>query len=416
MDATLPPLRRNRPFQQLVIAKVANELSGAIGNLTLPLLVLLLSGSATLAGTALAISTVALIATQTLGGALVDRWSPSVTLRLSSFVQAAGWALVLAALFVPGVAVPLLLVGSVIAGGASGLDGPSEHALLKVIVPQSQLGQAAALSQGREAAAGLLGGPIGGFLYALAPAWSMVSQVALNALAGLVTPRVPAGAADEDAAPLGFFREVALGFSTVFRHPGLRGIAIVSGIANFPVVALPLVLIAEYQAQSVSPFLIGVLTSAFGVGMVIGAFIAGPLSTRVPLGVLGTVGLSAFALGQVVILFWHEQFWVATAALAISALPLPSFNAAISAYTAAVTPANLMGRVSAASGVPGMILMPVGMLVAGILFDAFGPFLPLAVSAAIAASTVVLMLAIRALREIPRLSELEEPGAEPAEV
>jgi len=268
-------LRRNRAFQRLVVAKVSNELSSAIGNVALPLIDLGVTASATLAGLVLFASNAALIATQAFGGALVDRHSPSLVLRLSSFTQASGWALALLAIFFPEPGMlPVLILGAALAGAASGLDGPSEQALVKVIVPRGQLGQAAAVSQGREAGAGLVGGPIGGLLYSLGGAWALGTQVALNVVAGIFTPR-PSRVAEYESSPSGYIAQLREGFVFVWRQPGLRGVAIVAGLANLPIIVLPLTLIAYYQKSGEAPVAIGILATAFGAGVVAGALMAG---------------------------------------------------------------------------------------------------------------------------------------------
>lgn len=405
-------LRRNRAFQRLVVAKVSNELSSAIGNVALPLIVLGVTASATLAGLVLFASNAALIATQAFGGALVDRHSPSFVLRLSSFAQASGWALALLAILVPEPGLlPVLLLGAALAGAASGLDGPSEQALVKVIVPRDQLGQAAAVSQGREAGAGLIGGPVGGLLYSLGAAWALGAQVALNVIAGIFTPRQSRVA--EHAPPQsGYITQLREGFVFVWRQSGLRGVAIVAGLANLPIIVLPLTLIAYYQKTGEAPVAIGILATAFGAGVVAGALMAGTLSSRFRLGRLGGTALAAFALGQAVVVFTYPSLPLTAVVLFLSALPLPAFNAAISAYTVTVTPAPLMGRVTAASGVPGMLLMPVGALGGGLLFDHYGPFVPLVLSATVAIATVVVMVSSNDLRRIPRLGELSEDGHE----
>lgn len=403
----LTPFRRNRPFQRLVFAKVANELSSAVGNVALPLVVLATTASATLAGLALFVSSAALIAAQAFGGALVDRHSPSLVLRLSSFTQALGWALVILALTPREHLFLLILLGSALAGGASGFDAPSEQALVKLVVPRRQLGHAAAVSQGREASAGLIGGPIGGLLYSLGPVMAPAVQVSLNVLAGVFAPPV-SRVQDPAAPPGGYLSEVRAGFGFVWHHPGLRGIAIVSGLANLPIVVLPLTLIAFYQARGDHPVAIGILATAFGAGIVGGAFIAGPLSSRLRLGRLGGMALAAFALGQFAVVLTFASLPLTAGVLFVSAIPLPAFNAAISAYTVTVTPPSLMGRVAAASGVPGMVLMPIGALGGGALFDAFGSYLPLILSAVAAACTVAVLVGSRDLRQIPRLSELGE--------
>lgn len=406
MGSEQMPLRRNRQFQRLVVAKVSNELSSAMGTVALPLVVLLSTESATLAGAALFCSSAALVVMQVIGGAITDRLRADRTLRLSSLVQACGWALVLVATLTPDLLVPLVLVGATVAGAASGLDGPSEFALLKALVPQEQFGRATAVGQGREAAAGLAGGPVAGALVAAASFVPFAIQTMLHLLATIVTPRRPAQEREHRNAT--FLGDVIEGFRIVIRDSGLRGIAIVTGIANFPVVALPLTLIAYYQDTGVSPLLIGIFSSAFGVGMLCGAALAGPLSSRFRLGALGIFGIGVFAMGQVAIVVTHASFWVTCAVLVLAALPLPSFNAAVGAYTTAITPEHLVGRIVAATGVPGMILMPVGSLAAGVLYDRFGAVVPLAVSATTAGLAAVTMWMTRSLRTIPRIDELEE--------
>ncbi|MBC6493918.1 hypothetical protein BEP68_03605 [Microbacterium sp. 4-7] len=401
-------LRRNRSFQRLVVAKVSNELSSAIGNVALPLIVLGMTASATLAGLVLFVSNAALIATQALGGALVDRHPPSLVLRLSSFAQAFGWALALTAILLPDAKfLPLLLLGAALAGGASGLDGPSEQALVKVIVPRDQLGWAAAVSQGREAGAGLIGGPVGGLLFSAGTVWALGAQIALNVVAGIFTPRSSSRATDLQPQS-GYVVQLRDGFAFVWRQRGLRGVAIVAGLANLPIIVLPLTLIAYYQTRGEAPVAIGILATAFGAGVVAGALLAGPVSSRFRLGRLGSIALAAFALGQAAVVLTYPSLPITAAILLLSALPLPAFNAAISAYTVTVTPAPLMGRVTAASGVPGMLLMPVGALGGGLLFDHYGPVVPLVLSAMVAIATVVVMVSSSDLRLIPRLADLGE--------
>lgn len=406
MGAQQISLRRNRPFRRLVVAKVGNELSSAIGTVALPLVVLMATESATLAGASLFCSSAALVVMQIVGGAVTDRLHADRTLRLSSFVQACGWALVLVATFFPDLLVPLVLVGATVAGAASGLDGPSEFALLKALVPQEQFGRATAVGQGREAAAGLAGGRAAGALVAAASFIPFAIQVILHLLATIATPRRPPQT--REPAHESFISDVVEGFRIVVRDSGLRGIAIVTGIANFPVVALPLTLIAYYQDTGVSPLMIGIFSSAFGVGMLCGAALAGPLSSRFRLGALGIFGIGVFAMGQVAIIVTHASFWVTCVVLVLAALPLPSFNAAVGAYTTAITPEHLVGRIVAATGVPGMVLMPVGSLAAGVLYDQFGAVVPLLVSAVMAGLAAAMMWLIRSLRTIPRVDELEE--------
>lgn len=401
------PLGRNPRFTRLVLAKISNELSTAIGNVALPLLVLLLTGSALLTGAALFLLSASTIAMQCFGGAIVDRIGASRALRGSSWLQAAGWAIVLASVLLPGPLQPCLVVGAVVTGAASGLDGPAEHSLLKAVVPREQIGSAAAVSQGREAVAEVGGGPIGGVLFGVLPVLPVLVQMGLHVVAAVSAPRIrferSAAAAGES-----FFAAVVDGYRRVFATPALRGIAVVAGIANLPVAMLPLTLLIHYRESGLAPGLIGLCAAAFGVGIVLGALPAGPLASRMRLGTLGAVALSAFAAGQAGVLLSFEDYRITCVVLALSALPLPAFNAAIGAYTMTVTPPDLVGRVTAASGVPAMLLMPVGVLLAGLVTERFGAAVAIGLSAAVAMLAAAVMLVDRSLRTMPRIAELTE--------
>lgn len=401
-------LRSNRPFRALIATTVANELSSAMGVVVVPLLILTISDSAAVAGIASFIAAFASICTQLLSGGVVDRWAPDRTLRLSSVVQAAAWGGLALWLLLSPVPVWAVIAAATLAGIASSLDGPSEHALVKLLVPQQHLGRAVAVSQGRESAAGLLGGPAGGALFGVAVALPVVAQTVLHTVAAIMAPRAPRERTATE--PQHFWRDLVEGYRMVLAHRGLRGTAIVAGIANLPIVMLPLALLAYYRDHGVSPFQIGLFMSAFGIGIFVGAFGAAALTARMRLGVLGIVAITAFAAGQVAVLVTHESFWLSCAVLALSALPLPAFNAAIGAFTMAITPPERMGRVSAAVAVPGMILMPLGLLLGGVLYESVGIVLTLAASAAMACAAALVMLLSGELRRIPALENLGEGG------
>ena len=93
-------------------------------------------------------------------------------------------------------------------------------------------------------------------------------------VAGIFTPR-PSRVAEYESSPSGYIAQLREGFVFVWRQPGLRGVAIVAGLANLPIIVLPLTLIAYYQKSGEAPVAIGILATAFGAGVVAGALMAG---------------------------------------------------------------------------------------------------------------------------------------------
>lgn len=364
-----------------------------------------ISGNPALVGVASCCAMGALIAMQCFAGALVDRVGASVALRGSSLAQALGWAAVLCAAAMHSVWA-MILFGT-IAGAASGLDGPAEFALTKSVVKQEDIGRASAVAQGREAAAGLVGTPLGGAIYSVGHFIPLVVQIVLGVGAALLTPRVPR-AREQDVAEEPFLVQVRSGFKAVFADPGLRGIALVSGLANFPLSMLPITLFLHFESQGTSGFWLGVLMAIFGAGMIAGSFLAGPLSSRVPLGRLGIFALGGYAVGCAALVFAHHSFLLSCIIVFVSALPLPAFNSAIISYTMSVASEDMVGRIGAASGVPGMILMPLGVLFAGVAFAHAGARISLVVAAVAIWVAVAAMAANKNLRSIPKLEALSD--------
>ncbi|GAA1353691.1 MFS transporter [Falsarthrobacter nasiphocae] len=443
----------NPTFRRLIVTIFSNEFAGSIAAVAIPLLVLELTGSAAQAGLVAAVGGVGFVASQFFSGAITDRFSAFNVLRLSSLVQALA-AGVLLALVVFRVDQAAILASVVlVAALASSFDSPSEHSIVKRVVPQADLGKAASIAQGRESLAGLLGGPATGVLL-MAGAWLPMAVMAFfHSLATALAPRdphsegdgnlasraegcrtpvpeagaslkaAPASAAESDAPPMpevtpapSLAREIREGFAVVWNDAGLRGTALIGAFANVTVVAVPLILLMSYQRAGVDAWAIGLFASCAGLGVLVGSTFAGWLTTRLTLGTLGIVALAAFTAGQGLLWAVHGNVFMAGAVMFLSTLALPAFNSAIGAYTTAVTPEHLMGRVVSASGVPGMILMPLGAAGSGILLEALGPSAAVASATAFSALALVLIVATTSLRTLPRLDELTElsPVAEPA--
>ena len=415
-----------------------NELADTASGIVVPLLVLHITGSSSLAGIITAMGSAALVSSQLISGTVVDRWNPESAIVVSSMTQAICWIILSVLLWfdqgqwaIQWWMILLLVVATNI---ASSFDAPAEFTLIKGVVSKEQFGEAASVGQGRESIAELVGGPLGGALMGVSSGLAVAGQAVVNLVAAALigfpnrlrhrssppshdvhTPTDSDGAAHvtadlqtQSALSTSFVRDLISGYSHVWRHHILCGTSIVAGVANFPIVAEQLALLTYYQQHDVSALLIGVFTAAFGAGIILGSLGAGRMTRHIPLGQLGIIALGAFAFGQIVALLTYHSLWATSGVMFLSALPLPAFNAAIGAYTAAVTPENLMGRVTTATGVPGMILMPAGYLFAGLSYSMLGIRMTLVISAAVATIAVLMMTLDRRMRTIPLLRDLHE--------
>ncbi|WP_165241629.1 MFS transporter [Corynebacterium lizhenjunii] len=405
---------KNTPgYQRLVGTMALNQSAYAMAAVAIPLLVFDVSGNATLTGTISGLSTAALVVLSLPAGALTDTFHASTVLRLVTLTQAILW-LGIAAMVGFGATSLLVIAGcAIVATALSAFDAPSEQSLIQQIVAPDDFGTANAIAHGRESAAAVIGGPVAGFLYSLAPAVCLAVQSCLHGLASVLVPNrkladAPAPSSDESSPSLA--GTAAEGFRFVFNHPGLRWITVVAAIANVPMSAFILLLIFSYRDAGASAFVVGLISAAFSAGVIAGSFFAGPLTKRVPLGKLGTMALAAFTAELFMLTLVHDNTAATIVTLFAAGLPLASFNSAIGAFTAAVTPEGRMGSVTTASTVPGIFLMPAGAILAGFGFEHWGTTASLAVISTLALVSTALTF-VRPLQRIPLLTALNSSGS-----
>ncbi|WP_241153003.1 MFS transporter [Neoactinobaculum massilliense] len=395
---------RNTVFRRLTVTTFTNELSQAMAYVVIPLLVLAQGGSATAAGGVVFIYTATGILSQLLSGAIVDRRDASGILRISSLMQALSWTVIAVALIGDSLSIGLLATLLAISSACASLSAPSEHALVQRVVPVTEYGAANSVMQGREATANLLGGPIGGALFGINMALTLIIQASLHFIATAVCPRVATSGKEATRQSTSFFTSVLAGFRLVWRNRGLRSIVGIAALINLPLAMQPLAMIAYYESTGRSPLEIGIYSASMGVGVLLGAPIAGRIADRWSIARLGISSLATLAVAFTGISLTYSSLPLSSLISCIGGLGLPAFNAALGGYTMAVTPDDRIGSVVAASGVPGMILMPLGALLGGILFDVIGVWATLTLVAILAAIPAALTIVLPSFRRLSTLS------------
>jgi MFS family permease len=116
------------------------------------------------------------------------------------------------------------------------------------------------------------------------------------------------------------------------------------------------------------PVLIGLIDAVAGASMLIGSVLAGPLVKRFPAGKLAIVGiLVAVAGGTAMALsteYWEYLMWVA-----ITVILIPALNSGLIGYASVITPSKLQGRMNAVLSLSGVVVAPIGPVVAGALLS-----------------------------------------------
>ncbi|MFI2488182.1 MFS transporter [Promicromonospora kroppenstedtii] len=400
---TAPSLWRNRSYRLLLAGATAEDVGAAVGAFAVPLAAFAITGSVVQAGVISFVGQLGSVLMTLPAGVIVDRVDRRRLIMAGGAVAAVAWATVVVAGLVDGLSItaPHLAGALFVSSAVGSLMDPAGTAALHAVVRTEHLGQAMSVAQGRDAAATLLQGPLGGLLYgmstvlpfAVSAAGRLVSVVATSLVREPLNGDLDAARAEHPVAAL---RE---GLRFVFGVPLLRAslwlFMLVNVVLNGMMVAINLHLVSIGTA----PALIGLINTAVGVGVLLGSVLAAHLVQRVRVGVLTvlTLGVSGVA---VVVMALFPTYWGFVAALTGAMFFAPALNAGVLSYVTAITPGRMQGRMAATMGLTGLVAGPAAPLVGSLLLDGVG------ISAALwcfAAAWTVLFLAMFLVRPLWRV-------------
>lgn len=368
------------------------------------------------------------------GGTFIDRHDRRRLVIVNAVCGAVAWGSVGLLMALGRMTYLLFLVICAAASGVNGFLSGATDALLRSIVPIGDYPQARSLNEGRDAAISMAGGPVSGFLYALAPFVPFAASALLYALSGAsacLLPRMPrsAGESAEDRSlidrrstehphpdgergqkvsdgsdsgqkPPSFWHDLAEGWRWVFTRPLLMRILVCMMLLNFSVNGIQYAIQLMLISQKASSQLIGFLDFGISAGMVVGAVVAGKISKRVAVGPSVCLGVVFCSLVCVPLLFDHS-YPVIMVFYSLLGLPVPLLNALLLGFIYAKTPAGMQGRALSALSVPAQALSSFCSAIAGSLLPLWGFDGTLGFFLLMGAVSAVLILTSTKIRAIP---------------
>jgi DHA3 family macrolide efflux protein-like MFS transporter len=360
-----------------------------------------------------------------LAGALVDRWDRRQVMIWADLAIAAT-SVVLVGLFsasspATGVIYALIALRSL----GSAFHSTASQAAVPMYVPAEELTRVAGwnffLISGTAMAGPVLGAALMG-----AGSMSLVFAVdivgAVIGAASLLLVRIPRPQRSSDDSPaLGLRHDFTVGWRELAAHRGLWVLAVILTVVTvfyMPVNALfPLMTSQHFDGGA---YQAGAVELAFGAGMLVGSLLVGWLAARFAQVRLISAGL--FALGALLAasgLLPSTAYVVFVVLCVLMGLTAPIFSAPITAMLQTRIDPSKLGRVLSFYTTLTMLVVPLGLLLAGPAAERTGVAAWLAISgAAIAAAAVAVELApsVRALRTSPPAEAAEDDTASlPAE-
>jgi DHA3 family macrolide efflux protein-like MFS transporter len=335
------------------------------------------SGSATILATATLLGLLPPIVLGPVIGALIDRWNrKTVMLAADGFVAVA--SLVLAWLFAAGTAgIPHVMGLLFLRALGAAFHGPAMTASTTLMVPEQHLTRIQGLNQSIQGLITIIAAPLGALLLAILsmPGVMMVDVgTALVAILPLLAIRVPRPTRSDGTGQSSVWAETVAGFRYLARRRGHATLIAMCALINtllVPASSLLPLLVRERLHGGAAQF--GWLSSAFGVGLIVGGIALGAwggFRRRIVTTLVAMIGLgvAVAAIG-----FTPESsFLWALVSMASVGLIAPMVNGPVAAILQATIAPDYQGRVFSLVGSLAGAAAPLGLLMAAPVAELVG--------------------------------------------
>jgi MFS family permease len=390
---------RSGALRALLAAEVISTTGAQMTWIALPWFVLLTTGSATRMSVVMAAEAIGLAAVGFPSGRLLNRLGARRTMLLCDGLRGPLMLVIPMLHWADALSLGLLAAVAFALGALSAPYFAANRMILPELLGEDEtvVSQANALFQGATRITLLLGPVTAGVLIGVIGAPSVLvvdaaTYVVAVLLVGLFVPATTPVVAD------GEDRGVLAGLRWVSREPLIRTwrVCIIVGDVAWQAifVAIPVLVVARYDSD---PRVVGALFAAFGVGAVLGNTVAFRLVRQVDgLGLIARVALAqALPLWLLVL---HLPAVAAVGVLFASGVANGLINPSLHAIVTLRIPPALRGTVMTSLMTLYALAMPIGILGAGPLLDAFGVDPVFAAAAAVQTLTMagVALAALRA--------------------
>ncbi|WP_067778496.1 MFS transporter [Actinomyces vulturis] len=396
-----------RDYYKWFTGNTVLDLGVSMQFIAIPLIAFAVTGSTASAGVIGMASSLGMLLATLPAGVVADRVPRRTFVTFGALVDALLAGVFAWLIFTDNITMLWLIILAFTMEFVSQFVGITNDALLKNIVTTEQFPKVSAINQGRNAAIGLISGPLAGFLFGIAH----FIPIAFHSFACLFRSGT---IATISVNPLGtsqkkthWVSDMLTGISLILRVPMFRYLSLFAAFINFGATAVFLTIVLYIQKTSGNPALAGLTYGVMSGGMLIGAIIASKVATRYPTGKLIVIQfiISSVFFGMVAVNtnpYWLLTWW------GLSGIVVPIGNAALAGYFMASIPSELQGRIGSAFSLLVLILMPLAPLSSGVLLEHAGIHVTLAAFAAIFVISTVLTMFNRSLLHIPAPPYWEE--------
>lgn len=427
---TTPTRLLNKNYFLLWQGQTVSRLGNQAFSIALVLWIVQTTGSASLMGILLAVSSIPGLLLGPVGGALADRQSRRTIIILCDFISGIAVIALAGVMWLWPDRTTLILVGlfitSIILAVVSAFFGPAISAAIPDLVPGRRLAAANSLGQISAQVTLFIGQAIGGTLYRIlgAPILFLFNGLTFLFSSGselfiTIPQTIPPNDGHVRTVLREFRNDLAEGLRYIWKSTGLKALVIISAVSNFFSVpfAVLLAFYVEYHLRARVDWY-GFLLAGFGVGAMLGFVAAGAISLRGASrawALIVIMFLDAVLYGMLVFVFRPVPALV----LAILAGATGGYvTVNVTTLVQQSTPQEMRGRVFGLLATISGAVTPIAMGLSGIVADLTGKNIAL-IYGVCALALMVLAVLIGANKEIRRFlaadyDQVPAPQPEPA--
>ncbi len=338
---------KHKDYTFLWCGQLISNIGDSFSNLALAWLIKILTGSTVLMGTAFAASAASAFIFGIVSGVIVDRVDKRLALMISDGIRA-----FIVALFVLSYSEHVLhpwmiILFSIIMGGASSVFNPARQSILARIVDSSEITQANSFAMITRQVSTFIGPILAGISvsdWGVAPAfWIDTISFVVSVFSITLMHRHPVNASGLNV--YSFFKEMKEGFSAITSHSLLKWVLILAIIGNFAYGPVPILL--PFYANNFSVHgaaALGYIEGTMGVGMLLGSVFSGIFGSKLKKGLVSIVAMWGMGLSFLLAAYANGMM-IATVAFGLFGLFNMLINISIFSMFQQETPSHLQGRV-----------------------------------------------------------------------
>jgi MFS family permease len=390
---------KERPFRLLFIGQAVSLLGDGMVGVALAFAVLEETGSASDLGIVLAARTVPLVAFLLAGGVWADRLPRRALMVATDLIRVGAHGLMAALLIAGEPGIWALAALAAIAGAASAFFNPAITGIMPAVVSAERIQQANAL-RGLTEAAGRIAGPAlaGVLVVGVGPGWALAADAATFAVSAVFVAAIPMPA-HVPAGSHSFIADLREGWDDFRSRTWLWTTVASTTFGNMLFAAYFVLgpLVADRELGGAGAW--ALIASAFGVGLLVGGIVLLQMDPQRP-ALVATLAVALYTLPLAFLAIPAPAVVTAGAGL-LAGAGLAVANNLWETTQQRHVPEELLSRVTSYDWFGSLAAVPIGMLLWGPVSDAIGVSEALWIAFALQLSSILILLAVREIRELP---------------